>query len=48
MSRTSKFLLCSGCREWAPCITQDRKGTADCVGCLLYPGRGYSNFLFMR
>lgn len=48
MSRTSKFLLCSGGREWAPCIRHDRKGTVYCVVCPLYPGGGYSYFLFMR
>ncbi len=48
MSQTSKFPLRSGCREWALCIMQDRKGTASCMGRPLSPGRGYSNFLFMR
>lgn len=28
MSQTSKFPLCSGCKEWALCMMQDRKGTA--------------------
>lgn len=50
MSQSSKFLLRSGCRERALCITQDRKGAAQCMGGPLsvYAGRGYSDFLFMR
>jgi hypothetical protein len=43
-----KFPLSSGCRKWAPCITQDRKGAVYSMGGPLYPVRGYSNFLFMR
>jgi hypothetical protein len=50
MSQISKFLLRPGCRERALCITQDRKGAAQCMErpLCVYAGRGYSNFLFMR
>jgi hypothetical protein len=48
MSQTGKFILCSGCRGWALCIAQDRKGPAYCMGRPLYAGRGYSNSLLLR
>jgi len=48
MSQASRFLLRSDSREWAPCITQDRKDAVYRMGRPLSPGRGYSNFRFMR
>jgi hypothetical protein len=48
MSQTSKFLLCSGSRGWAPCIRLDRKGAVYCMRRPLSAGPGPSNPLLLR